>query len=60
MFARHFGRSPEVLGPDDIRTYQEYLVKDKKLNPISISIAVSALRFLYNETLHKAWVFDSL
>ena len=20
-FARHFGRSPELLGPDDVRTY---------------------------------------
>lgn len=60
MFARHFGRSPEALGPEDIRTYQVYLVKEKKLNPSSISIAVSALRFLYNETLHKDWAFDQM
>jgi len=55
MFARHFGRSPEALGPEEIRTYQVYLATDKELSPTSISIAVAALRFLYNETLHKHW-----
>lgn len=55
MFARHFGRSPETLGPEEIRTYQVYLATEKGLSPTSIAIAVAALRFLYNETLHKHW-----
>ena len=25
QFARHFGKSPELLGPDDIRAYRLYL-----------------------------------
>ena len=39
LYARHFRRSPEGLGPRDIRDYQVYLTNDKKLAPGSISIA---------------------
>jgi len=60
LFARHFGRSPEVLGPEDIRTYQVYLTSEKKLAPGSILIAVAALRFLYRVTLHKDWSFEDV
>ena len=45
-FARHFGRSPADLGPEEIRTYQVYLVEDRHLTRSSIEIAVCALRFL--------------
>jgi len=24
-FAEHFGKSPDLLGPEDVRTYQVYL-----------------------------------
>jgi hypothetical protein len=30
LFARYFRRSPEGLGPVDIRTYQVYLTNEKK------------------------------
>jgi integrase/recombinase XerD len=33
LFARHFRRSPEGLGPANIRTYQVYLTNEKKLAP---------------------------
>src|SRR5262245_17226079 len=59
-FARYFGKSPELLGPEHIRTYQLYLTKKKKLCPASISIAVSALRFLYNVTLKKGWKIEEV
>jgi hypothetical protein len=53
LFARHFSKSPERLGPDEIRSYQVYLTNERKLAPSTILIAIAALRFLYKVTLHK-------
>ncbi len=30
-FAQHFGKSPDKLGPDHLRSYQAYLLKELKL-----------------------------
>lgn len=60
QFARHFGKSPEVLGRENIRAYQLHLTQEKKLAPGSITIAVSALRFLYNVTLHRDWKLEEI
>ncbi len=60
LFARHFGKSPEQLGPEDIRAYQVYLTNEKKLEPGSVLIAVSALRFLYKVSLKKDWRFEDI
>jgi site-specific recombinase XerD len=54
-FARHFGRSPADLGPEEIRAYQLYLATDKQLASSTIVIAVAALRFLYTVTLQQTW-----
>ena len=58
--ARHFSKSPEILGPEDIRAYQLYLTNEKQLAPGSILIAVAALRFLYKVTLHKDWNIEDV
>jgi site-specific recombinase XerD len=55
LFARHFGKSPELLGPDEIRAYQVYLVREKQLSASSIMVTVAALRFLYKVTLKRDW-----
>ena len=60
QFARHFGRSPEQLGPEEIRAYQVYLTNEKRLAPKSIRIAVSALRFLYIVTLKRHWSIEGV
>jgi integrase/recombinase XerD len=54
-FARHFRKSPELLGPTEIRAWQIYLAADKRLAASSISVAVAALRFLYTVTLRRTW-----
>ena len=59
-FARYFACSPEAMGPEKVREYQVHLVEDCKLAPSSISIAVSALRFLYKVTLKQPWSSDDI
>ena len=48
LFGRHFGRSPELLGPEQIRRYQVHPATENRLAPGSIGVAVDALRFLYD------------
>ena len=33
LFARHFNRLSELLGPEDIRSYQIYLTNERELAP---------------------------
>jgi len=54
-FARHFRRSPESLGPEEIRAWQLHLTNERKLAPSSVQLAVGALRFLYRVTLRREW-----
>jgi len=60
MFARHFSQSPELLGPEEIRTHQVYLTTEKKLATSSILTAISALRFLYKVALKRDWTFAAI
>ena len=60
LFARHFQKSPELLGPEQIRAYQVYLTNEKKLSTGSIIVAIAALRFLYRVTLKKDWSFRDI
>jgi hypothetical protein len=60
LFARYFGKSPECLTFQHIRDYQVHLIRERQWAPSSVSVAVSALRFLYRKTLHKDWNFDEV
>ncbi len=54
-FARHFGKSPELLGTEEIRQYQVYLVEQQRVSWSYFNQAVCALRFLYRHTLGRDW-----
>ena len=59
QFAQHFGKSPELLGPEDIRSYQQHLLS-KQLAWTTFNVSVCALRFLYRVTLGKDWVVQHI
>ncbi len=59
-FARYFGKSPEHLGPDEVRQYQVYLAEKKKVSWSRFNQTVCALRFLYRITLGKEWAITHI
>lgn len=52
-FAQHFGKSPDKLGPNELRTYQAYLLTECKLTPGTVVNRVAALRFFFVKTLKR-------
>ena len=55
QFAKHFHRSPDQLGLDEIRDYQAHLFRVKKLKPATVAIRLAALRFLFVAVLKRPW-----
>jgi integrase/recombinase XerD len=58
-FARHFGRSPDRLGLEDVRAFQVYLVAGGISWP-ALNQTVCALRFFYGVTLGHADIPDRI
>jgi site-specific recombinase XerD len=58
-FARHFRRSPELLGPEEVRAFQIHLVEKQRSRSLLIQ-TVAALRFLYQVTLGKQWPLQAI
>jgi integrase len=59
-FAKHFHKSPEQLGPEEIRQYQLFLLSQKKVKLSTYIQAIAALRFLYRNTLHRKIELDRI
>jgi len=53
QFSEYFRKSPDQMGAKEVRRYQLYLLKEKKLAPSTVEIRMSALRFLYKKTLKR-------
>lgn len=52
-FAQHFGKSPDLLGPEHIHRYQVHLVDEKKVSWTTFNQAVCGLRFFFCKTLGR-------
>jgi integrase/recombinase XerD len=52
-FAEYFHKSPDLLGAEDVRRYQLYLLNDRKLAAQTVKVRMSALRFFYWKTLKR-------
>jgi integrase/recombinase XerD len=52
-FAEHFRKPPDKLGLEELRSYQVYLLKERKLAPGSVVNHVAGLRFFFVKTLKR-------
>lgn len=60
-FAEYCGKSPALLGAEDVRRYQLYLFNERKLTPHTVMVRMSALRFFYWKTLKRRdFYYDDL
>ena len=53
QLAQYFGKSPDLLGAEEIRRFQLYLLNERKLAPSTVKLRMAALRFLYQKTLKR-------
>lgn len=59
-FAKYFGKPPDKLGLNELRTYQAYLLRERKLTPGTVINQVAALRFFFVKTLKRHQFRDFL
>ena len=55
-FARYFKRPPDQLGPDHIRQFQLYLLRDRKLATNTVKQRMAAIQFFFARTLRRPYL----
>jgi integrase/recombinase XerD len=55
QLAEHYGKWPDQISDEELRQYFLYLTNEKKASRSTIRIALCAIKFLYEETLHQEW-----
>lgn len=53
--SKHNGKSPDLLGDEEIRDFLHYLLKARKAKQSTVNQAYSAFRFFYKITLEREW-----
>ncbi len=59
-FVRHFMRPPDQLTLEDIRQYQLYLTRERKVSWAVFNIAVAAIKFFYRGTVKQDWDIEEI
>ncbi len=55
QLAKHYQKSPELLTEEELRLYFLYLRNEKHASRSSCTIALCAIKFLYEQTLKRPW-----
>jgi len=59
-FAEYFGRSPETLGPAEVRSYLVYFVQGRQVSWSLYNQTLCALRFYYHITLGQNYLLEGI
>lgn len=59
-FAQHFNKPPDQLGPEEIRLWQLFLLREKRVKLSTYIQAICALRFFYRNTLNRKIEIDRI
>jgi integrase/recombinase XerD len=59
-FSKYFQKSPEKMGPEQVREYLLHLIRDKESRPNTVMVNRSGLRFLYVSALKQSWFEESI
>ncbi len=54
-FAQHFDKSPALISEEELRQYFLYLRNDKRVSRSTATVALCAIKFLFEHTLHRSW-----
>src|SRR5947199_173776 len=53
QLSKHYRRSPDRISEEELRQYFLYLANEKKVARATATITLCAVRFLYEQTLHR-------
>ena len=55
QFAHYYGKSPDLITEEELRHYFLYLSNEKRVSPSTATVALCAIKFLYEHTLQRPW-----
>ena len=58
--AKYFHRPPDQLGPEHVRQFQLYLLRDRKLAAATVKQRMAAIRFFFVRTLKRPYLREDI
>jgi site-specific recombinase XerD len=55
QLAKHYGKSPDLISEEELRSYFVHLTTVKKLKRASVTIALCGIKFFFERTLGRQW-----
>ena len=55
QLAEHYGKSPDLITEEELRSYFVHLTTVKKLKRASVTIALCGIKFFFERTLGREW-----